>query len=351
MEAAFILKPIYIAPDFTARSGVSTYARLFFEHVLKPIGFEHRQFTSLTDFESWYVSEGHLCRFHLEIAVGTHFERAILWRLLEAGAVVDITLHDAPYIAFPYYQSEYRWINQLSKLGQCVLPQLFFGLHRVRRIRNIYTLSKKGRDLTARAYPGTHVVSIPHVSVPRSTTSSEDPLTLIYTGFIGKKKGLRYALELHQALIKEFPTLTFKVVGAPVDEISRNYLKMLSEKYHDQVEYMGYVDDAKFMQLLSAGHIVMLPTQDYGTICPVSGNIINALTAGSVVVTSRANANEELIEDGISGRFLTGCVDDDVQMIAGLVRDPSLRGRMIEHAQASIAENNCPQRLMAMISP
>ncbi len=104
------------------------------------------------------------------------------------------------------------------------------------------------------------------------------------------------------------------------------------------------------MRILSAGHIVMLPTQDYGTICPVSGNIINALTAGSVVVTSRANANEELIADGVSGQFLMGRIDDDVQMIASLLRDPSLRRRMIEQAQASTAGVNCPKRLISILS-
>lgn len=343
------MKLIYIAPDFGARSGVSAYARNFFSHVLQPEGFEHLQVESLEQFEEWRTAQSGSCRYHLEIAVGTHLERAILGHLLETDAIVDITLHDPPYIAFPYYRAQNRWLNQLSKLVQVLLPQHIFGLAQARRIRRIFTLSEKGRTLTARAYPGATVLTLPHISVRQPMPIPAEQLSLIYTGFIGKKKGLDYALQLHQALRGEFPDIVFKVVGAPVDPVTKRYFAELQANYRDHVEYLGYVDDQRFITLLSSGHVVMLPTLDYGTTCPVSGNIINALTLGSVVVSTRANANAELIEDGCNGRFLKADLALDVAMIAELLRDSALRQRMIEEAQSRLALDHSPQRIRALL--
>ena len=336
---------IYIAPDFSARSGVSAYARNFYEHVLKPDGFESQHFASLAEFEEWQRGRGRDQRFHLEIAVGTHSERSILWALLDRGATVDVTLHDPPFIAFPYYRSSNRWLNQASKLAQISLPQRHFGLTKVRRIRRVFALSHAGCARTLAVYPGAVVRPLPFICVRRPLPVPCEAQGLVYTGFIGKKKGLEYALQVHQALLAEFPDLVFKVVGEPVDQITGAYFKGLQQRYRQQVEYLGYVDDETFTRLLGAGHVVMLPTRDYGTICPVSANILNALTLGSLVVSTAANANAEFIEDGVNGRILRNVLTEDTAMIAALLRDPAMRSRMIAEAQGRLARENSAQRV------
>ncbi len=289
--------------------------------MLKPEGFECRHFSSLANFEEWQRGRGRDQRFHIEIAVGTHSERSILWALLGRGATVDITLHDPPFIAFPYYRSRNRWLNQASKLAQVSLPQRLFGLTNVRRIRRIFVLSRAGCARTLAAYPGAEVRPLPFVCVSKPPLPAPgEAQGLVYTGFIGKKKGLDYALQIHQALLTEFPGLVFKVVGEPVDRITDAHFKALQQRYHKQVEYLGYVDDETFTRLLGAGHVVMLPTRDYGTICPVSANILNALTLGSLVVSTGANANAEFIEDGLNGRLLRNVLAEDIAMIASLLR-------------------------------
>ena len=254
--------------------------------MLKPDGFEYLHFASLTEFEQWQRGRGRDQRFHIEIALGTHAERSILWASLERGATVDITLHDPPFIAYPYYRSGSRWVNQALKLAQLRLPQKFFGLTKARRIRRIFVLSHAGCARTLAAYPGVTVRHLPHICVRQPLAGAQELQCLVYTGFIGKKKGLDYALQIHRALLTEFPGLVFKVVGEPVDSITRAYFETLQQRYRDNVEYLGYVDDEVFARLLSAGHVVMLPTRDYGTICPVSGNILKALTLGSLVIST-----------------------------------------------------------------
>lgn len=341
-----ILKKIYIAPDFRAHSGVSAYARNFFEHVLEPLGFEHRVFDSPAEFDAWYGAGDPADRFHVEIAVGTHTERQILLSLLRRGAVVDITLHDPPYLAFPWYRSANRVVNQISKLAQIALPQTLFGQKWAQRIRRIYVLSQAGCRRTRKAYPAATVRYLPFICVRKPSPAAPQELALVYTGFIGKKKGLDYALQLHRALLTDFPDLVFKVVGEPVDPVTRSYFHGLQHDYRDHVEYLGYVDEAEFVHLLSAGHVVLLPTKDYGTICPVSANILDALTLGSVVITTRANANHEFVDDGRNGRLFSGTLIQDVEMVASLLREPSLRHRLITAAQARLAREHSPAQVL-----
>lgn len=318
--------------------------------MLKPQGFELRYFPSLDDFEEWQRGRGPHQQFHIEIAVGTHTERSILWALLDRGATVDVTLHDPPFVAFPYYRSGNRWMNQASKLAQIGLPQRLFGLAKVRRIRRIFVLSHIGCARTLSAYPGAAVRPLPFICVGRPRPVRNEAPELVYTGFIGKKKGLDYALQIHQALLAEFPDLVFKVVGEPVDRITGAYFKALQQRYRDHVEYLGYVDDETFTGLLCAGHVVMLPTRDYGTICPVSANILNALTLGSLVVSTAANANAEFIEDGVNGRLLRNVLEEDIAIIAGLLRDHAMRSRMIAEAQVRLARENSPERVREVLA-
>jgi glycosyltransferase involved in cell wall biosynthesis len=339
------LEKIYIAPDFSAHSGVSAYARKFYEHVLEPEGFQCLHFASLADFEKWQRGRAREQHFHIEIAVGTHAERSILWALLHRGATVDITLHDPPFIAFPYYRNSNRWLNQASKLAQISLPQRLFGLARVRRIRRIFVLSLAGCARTLAVYPGAAVRLLPFICAGRPLLAPREEQGLAYTGFIGKNKGLDYALEIHRALLTEFPDLVFKVVGEPADRITSAYFKTLQRRYRDNVEYLGYVDDETLTRLLCAGYVVLLPTRDYRTICPASSNILNALTLGSLVVSTAANANSEFIEDGRNGRLLRNVLAEDIAMIAGLLRDRGARSRMIAEAQGRLARENSPQRV------
>lgn len=341
-----ILKKIYIAPDFRAHSGVSAYARNFYGHVLEPLGFDHRDFGSSAEFDAWYGAGDPADCFHVEIAVGTHTERQILLSLLRRGAIVDITLHDPPYLAFPWYRGANRVVNQISKLAQIALPQALFGQKWAEHIRRIYVLSQAGCSRTRKAYRAATVRYLPFICVRKPSPAAPQELALVYTGFIGKKKGLDYALQLHRALLTDFPNLVFKVVGEPVDPVTRSYFQGLQHDYRDHVEYLGYVDEAEFVRLLSAGHIVLLPTRDYGTICPVSANILDALTLGSVVITTRANANHEFIDDGRNGRFFSGTLLRDVEMIASLLQERCLRQQLITTAQARLAREHSPAQVL-----
>lgn len=343
------MSKLYISPDFALQSGIASYAKEFHSSVLQPRGFEHRSFASPTAFNSFVERLKNLPEFHVEVGVGTHTEQAILWRLLAMGATVDVTLHDPPYVAFPHYRFDSRPLNQLSKAAQFALPQRLFGRRLVERARRIYVLSARGGEMIRRAYPGTHVRHIPHVAVVPPASPMIDRPSMVYTGFIGPKKGLDYALALHADLRASRPDLEMLVTGAAIDASTTAYLAGLQQRYRDGVRYTGYLAPQRLSALLSAGHVVILPTHNYRTICPVSGNVVKALAGGSVVVTTNANANAELVEPGVNGDFLSFDATRDARRLSALIDDGDQRMAMIAAARSRMAEQHSSHEVSRLI--
>lgn len=343
MEASTVLNKLYISPDFAQHSGIASYAQVFFDHVLQPRGFEHRSFATPTAFDDYIAQSETLPAFHVEVGLGTHTERAILWRLLKMNAVVDVTLHDPPYVAFPHYRFGWHKMNQLSKAAQLVLPQRLFGRALLARARRVYVLSRRGAERVKRLNPTVDVRHIPLITLVQPAGARTGPPALLYTGFIGPKKGLDYALALHAGLRAKHPELEMLVTGRPVDALTASYLAHLKERHTDGVRYTGYLAKPELAELLSGGHIVVLPTHDYRTVCPVSANIMQALAASCVVVTTNANANAELIEPGVNGEFLSFDGTRDTELLQQIITDVSVRQRMIYAARERVARDHSPQ--------
>ncbi len=339
------MSKLYISPDFAAQSGIASYAAVFYREVLQPRGFEHRSFSSLIEFEAFLARLRKLPEIHVEVGVGTHTEQAILWRLLAMGAVVDLTLHDPPYVAFPHYKFSSKRLNQFSKVAQLALPQRVFGGRLVERARRIYVLSRRGCALVQRAYPGARVRHIPLVTIVPPLGVQVDKPSLVYTGFIGPKKGLDYALALHAELRSSLPDLEMRVTGKPVDASTASYLAGLQARYREGVRFTGYLAQAELSALLSAGHLVILPTHNYRTVCPVSANVVYALAGGSVVVTTTANANAEFVDSGVNGEFLSFDQKRDTQRLSQLLDSKAMRRAMIDAARSRIAKHHSPHEV------
>lgn len=349
MEASPVLNKLYISPDFAQHSGIASYAQVFFHHVLQPRGFEHRRFATLTAFDDYIAQLKTLPVFHVEVGVGTRTEQAILWRLLKMNAAVDVTLHDPPYVSFPHYRFGWHRLNQLSKAAQLVLPQRLFGRALLARARRVYVLSRRGAERVKDLNPTVDVRHIPLVTLVQPAGARTGPPALLYTGFIGPKKGLDYALALHAGLHAKHPELEMLVTGEPVDALTASYLARLKERYADGVRYTGYLAKSELAELLSGGHIAILPTHDYGTVCPVSANIMQALAASCVVVTTNANANAELVEPGVNGEFLSFDEKRDTAVLQRIIFDANLRQQMIHASRERVARDHSPQAVGRLI--
>jgi hypothetical protein len=114
MEAFIFLKKYYISIPFKSKSGIATYAEKFYLNILKDKNYEDKQFQKIEEFKYWYRTISNQCVFFIEIGIGSDIERQILWEVLKDDHVVDITLHDPPFIAFPYYKFKSRYLNNAS---------------------------------------------------------------------------------------------------------------------------------------------------------------------------------------------------------------------------------------------
>ena len=349
MEASPVLNKLYISPDFAQHSGIAGYAQVFFRHVMQPRGFEHCCFATPTAFDNYIGQLETLPVFHVEVGVGTRTEQAILWRLLKMNATVDVTLHDPPYVSFPHYRFGWNWLNQLSKAVQLTFPHRLFGRALLARARRVYVLSRRGAERVKHLNPTVDVRHIPLVSLVQSAGARTSTPALLYTGFIGPKKGLDYALALHAGLRAKHPELEMLVTGEPVDALTASYLARLKERFAHGVRYTGYLAKSELAELLSAGHVAILPTHDYRTVCPVSANIMQALAASCVVVTTNANANSELVEPGVNGEFLSFDEKRDSALLQRIIADANLRQQMIDAARERVARHHSPQAVGRLI--
>jgi glycosyltransferase involved in cell wall biosynthesis len=193
------------------------------------------------------------------------------------------------------------------------------------------------------------VVAIPHIVTCNQEYKPHFNPSLLYTGFVGKKKGLEYALELHKNLLNHDETLKFIVTGEALDSISKIFFEKLKKKYRQNVNYLGFVNDVELSTLLSQGHVLLLPTTDYKYICPASGNVVNAISKGSVVFTTRANANDEIISDEETGFFLTGDIEADIKNIFLVLSNESLRKKIVATAMRRLSKENGPENIRKLL--
>lgn len=316
----------YIAPNFEAQSGIAHYSKNFFELILKDKGYEHKVINSIADIDKFIQTISNKDIFHIEIGLGTIIEREFLFKLLDSKDVtVDITLHDPAHLKYPYYEFKFSFLNKLSKFVQHYFNFFGFGRKYYKKIRTIYVLNEKGANKVQQLYSGNAQympLILPTMSIELNKKYS-NKLQLIYIGFIGKKKGLDYALELHKMLLDLGVDIVLKIIGKPVDKSTMEYYEKLKTKYQDNTHFLGYVSNDELKSNLEQNNIIILPTIDYKYICPTSASVLNALQYGNVLLTTKANAITEIVKDGYNGFYLTNDLNNDVEMLQNLITNES----------------------------
>lgn len=314
----------YIAPNFEAQSGIAHYSKNFFELILKDKGYKHISTDNVTNLEKLFQTISNDDIFHIEIGLRTKIEQEFLFKLLDSkDVIVDITLHDPAHLKYPYYEFKYNFINKVSKFIQHYFNFFGFGRKYYNKIRTIYVLNKKGANKVIGLYKG-KAKYIPHILPSASIDLDEkfsNKLQLLYIGFIGKKKGLDYTLELHQKLLNMGLEIELKIIGKPVDKVTLQYYEELKNKYSNNTKFLGYISNDELKITLEQNNVVILPTIDYKYICPTSGSVLNALQYANTLVTTKANAIDEIVQDGYNGFYLTNDLKNDTQMVYELINN------------------------------
>ncbi len=333
------MKQFYIC-KVHGQSGIARYAEDFFRLVLAPRSYEHVAPGNI----SAKMLEGlnPASQFHLELGASQHEELAVLLMLLDLGfRNISVTLHDPPFITFPYYRFHNVVLNRFSRAFDWYFNT--FGANRrvLSKCRNVFVLSKRGEEMLKSRYGLNNVHYIPHIIDPAKIKFSfpcPKGSDILFFGFIGRRKGLDYALQMHAEIRQTMPEIKLHVIGEAVDSKTRDHLASLKRRFKTGVIYHGFVPENQLDKIFDQVTHVFLPFQEYRYLCPVSGSVLNALRRGKVVWTNPVNAIPEIVQDGVNGVWLTSELPRDLNRFFDIQRDHSQRTKLSLGATTKVQE-------------
>lgn len=315
------MKYFYISSG-NGREGISAYSRVFFENILQEAGYVFIDSSEDSTFIlSTITSRDHV---HIEIGLFQKKETQILMMMLNANYKnVVITLHDPPLLKYPLHDFSNPFLNNISKFYDKYLNGAKKLKPYFEKIKSIYVLSKKAKGEMQTRFGLSNVHYLPHIAILEKNKSSLKPENnFLHFGFIGRNKGIEYALKLHQKLLEKYPASQFYVIGKAMGKENR-YLDQLKKQYRQNVHYLGYVEDEKLNEIFDRAAFAIQGFKEYKFYWPVSGSILYCLQKGKIVISNKVNTVDEILEDGKSGIFLTGNLQQDSGKIDQLFSDGS----------------------------
>jgi starch synthase len=154
----------------------------------------------------------------------------------------------------------------------------------------------------------------------RPTTSpASDRFEVLFVGAVSFQKGVPYLLGAFERL--KHPRKRLRLVGAVSEEMKA----FLRERKFDGVEFVGAVPQPELVPMMSASHVLVLPSIQDGF-----GLVLGqAMACGCPVICSTHTAGEDLVRDGVGG-FVVPIRDPGAiaERLEQLCQDPELRGRM-----------------------
>jgi glycosyltransferase involved in cell wall biosynthesis len=322
-----------------SRSGIARYAEAFFRVALRDVGYVHLE-PDQVDEEMARSDPASGAVWHVQLGAHQFQERDAFVKLLRAGhRNVDATLHDPPFLTFPFFHFDSPIANRVSRGVDWYLDTLGWQSHYARKARRIFVLSEKGAAWL-RARRGVSTVEVmPHVVEASSIWNDgpgEDVRDVIFFGYIGRTKGLDYALELHSAIRGAFPEVGMHIVGQPGSRREQRDLDELLRRFDRGVEFHGFLPEEKLDAVFARCEHVFLPFARYKYFCPVSGSTLNGLKRGRIVWTSDVNAVGELIDTGVNGLLFSGSVEQDLTTYRELRANPDRRAAISSGALETV---------------
>ncbi|MEO6230485.1 MAG: glycosyltransferase [Ferruginibacter sp.] len=326
------------------RSGISKYSYDFFELVLKEKGYiflnsEEGMTTILTRVSS----RDHV---HIEIGIFQEKELEILMAMLNANYKnIAVTLHDPPLFKYPFVVFQNPLLNKISKFYDVYLNRFRQSKKYIEKIKYLYVLTHRGVKEIKSTYKTDNVYYLPHVIDEREIKVQQPANNnFVYFGFIGKNKGIEYALKLHQQLLQFFPEINFYIMGEAIGK-NIEYYNYLKSTYTKNIHYLGYVSEEVLDDVFNMAGFSIVPFISYKFYTPFSGSLLTVMKYGKIPFTNNVNAVSELIEDAGNGFFLSGKIEEDVRMVSGVINSKALANEVSQHIYTYLAANHTAQNI------
>ncbi len=144
------MKKFYVA-FFEGRSGISKYALDFFDLVLRDRGYVQLNYRQLGFAAEKSIGPDDLV--HFEIDINEEPEVELLCRLINKGhKKIDVTVHEPPFIQWPYFRFHNRILNLTSKFIQLYLKNFRIGESIIHKVHRFFILTHKGCSIMQSRY-------------------------------------------------------------------------------------------------------------------------------------------------------------------------------------------------------
>ncbi len=175
------------------------------------------------------------------------------------------------------------------------------------------------------------------------------PLTRPIIPYIGQlvvRKCYDMVVESMPTVVARFPQASFVFVTHNPEQ-RETLQRMASERgVSANLHFLGTISEEEKLALLRASDLLPFPSRYEGFGLP----ILEAMAAGTPVISTNIPVVNEIIEDGVSG-LLTPY--DDVgalqRAMITVLDDPSLRARLVEGGRRRVLEAFDPQTLVAQV--
>src|SRR5659263_71904 len=164
---------------------------------------------------------------------------------------------------------------------------------------------------------------------------------VLFVGRLEKRKGVETLFKVMPVILEKFPETEFYLVGsdtnlAPGGESYKKYLlKILDNKFHKNVTFVGYVDDVELKNYYKICDIFVAPSiyESFGLI------FLEAMAWEKPVIGCNVGGIPEIVEDGKDGILIQP--DDENALsraIVKLLTDEELRIRMGENGRKKVED-------------
>lgn len=242
----------------------------------------------------------------------------------------------AMVLAMPSYRAwferdtRFRWLKRLADWYFRKRPpraaDLVFALSRFTK-GELVDVMGLAEDRVVVAYWGVDPVFIDVTRAPGDRTR------VLFCGSLAPNKGVFDAIRACGLLLKGGQELELRIAGWGDWEAVRR--AVAAAGLEGRVSYLGTLDREGLCRELSRASVALLPShaESFGLA------IAEAQAAGVPVVSYRAGAVPEVVEDGVTGFLVPlGRVEELADAVARLLRDPDLAARMGRAARQRIRE-------------
>lgn len=218
------------------------------------------------------------------------------------------------------------WFRELGALG--LLPFLLEPLLvRAYRRRPAMTLSESTRDDLVRfGFRDVQIVMVGLAPLPEvERNAKEDDPTLVFLGRLRSTKRPEDALSILERVQSELPNTKLWMIGRGPEEAR---LQRRAQHLRN-VEFHGWVDEARKYELLARAHLLLVPgvREGFGI------NVIEAAHEGTPAIGYRVHGLRDSIRDGHTGVLVDGPAEAAAAALT-LLRDPPRYDTMVAASRA-----------------